>query len=499
MSNNERGAGVLLAISSLPNEFGIGSLGDEAYEFARLLKGAGVKYWQVLPPVHTGFGDSPYRPVSCFAGNPYFIDLKALYRKGLLDGEELESAIMPEGDIDYGKLYECRFNLLRLAYARFNVKDKDFTAFVESREYDDYALFMSLKSRFYGSFDTFPDAYKYREKLAMLEFKRSVMKSDYLFWQFVQYVFRKQWNKLKAYVNSLGIKIIGDLPLYTAYDSADVWAHPELFSLDKNLRPKLVGGVPPDEFCKNGQIWENPVYNWDAMVEDGFNWWVGRVEKAKETFDVIRIDHFRGLDRYYALPADCTDATQGEWMQGPGARLFYEIRRRLGDVEIIAEDPEVADAGVNRLLERTGFAGMKVLQFAFTDNPDNPHLPANFTENSVVYTSTRDSDTSLGYLNGLSEEEFTSFKRQLRSALKGEGVVYPFVTREQAVWALNACALASSANIAVIPVQDIMCLDGSARINDPARPEGNWRFRLASFPSRGDVARLRNAVSRFKR
>ena len=267
----ERGAGVLCAISSLPNEYGIGSLGDEAYEFARLLKKAGVKYWQILPTVQTGYGDSPYQSVCCFSGNPYFIDLKALHRNGLLDEEELQSAVMPEGDIDYAKLYECRFNLLRLAYARFNVRDKEFTAFVESREFDDYALFMSLKSRYGGTFDTLPDAYKYREKLAMLEFRRSVMKSDFLFWQFVQFVYRQQWNKLKAYVNSLGIKIIGDIPLYVAYDSSDVWSHPELFKLDKNLRPTLVAGVPPDYFSKSGQLWGNPIYNGEVMFGVGFD------------------------------------------------------------------------------------------------------------------------------------------------------------------------------------------------------------------------------------
>ncbi len=484
----------MCAISSLPNEYGIGSLGDEAYEFARLLKKAGVKFWQVLPTVQTGFCDSPYQSVCCYSGNPYFIDLKALHRAGLLDEEELQSAVMPAGEIDYGALYERRFNLLRLAYARFNIKDRDFIAFVESREFDDYALFMSLKSRFGGTFDTLPDAYKFREKLAMLEFRRSVMKSDFLFWQFVQFVYFQQWGKLKAYVNSLGIKIIGDIPLYVAYDSSDVWAHPELFKLDRQLRPKAVAGVPPDYFSKTGQLWGNPLYDWDVMFEDGFDWWVKRIEKAKSQFDVIRIDHFRGLERYYSVPAGAEDATEGEWLPGPGVRLFYEIRRRCGDVDIIAEDLGETDAGVTRLMERTGFPGMKVLQFAFDGNPDNPYLPANFSENSVVYTGTHDNDTTLGYLNSLTDEQFADFKTQLRAALKSEGVVHPFVTREQTVWALNTCALASSAGIAVLPVQDVTCADGSARMNVPARPEGNWRYRLEAFPSRRSLALLKRAI-----
>ena len=499
IGNFERGAGVLCAISSLPNEYGIGSLGDEAYEFARLLKKAGVKYWQILPTVHTGFCDSPYQSVCCFSGNPYFIDLKWLYRKGLLDEEELQSAVMPQGKIDYAKLYERRYNLLRLAYARFNVKDKDFVAFVDSKEFDDYALFMSLKSRYGGPFDTLPDAYKYREKIAMLEFRRSVMKSDFLFWQFVQFIYFKQWQKLKEYVNGLGIKIIGDIPLYVAYDSADVWAHPELFKLDRNLKPTLVAGVPPDYFSEKGQLWGNPLYDWDAMASDGFEWWIKRVEKAQSQFDVIRIDHFRGLDRYYAIPADREDAMEGEWLQGPGMKLFYEIKRRLGDVNIIAEDLGEMDAGVVRLMERTGFPGMKVLQFAFDNNPDNPYLPANFGLNSVVYTGTHDNDTTLGYINTLDDKQFASLKRQLRAALKSEGVVHPFVTREQTALAMNICALASSANIAVIPVQDVACLGSEARMNVPSEPSGNWQYRMEDFPSRRGIALLKRGIEQYHR
>ena len=499
IGNFERGAGVLCAISSLPNKYGIGSLGEEAYEFARLLKKAGVKYWQILPTVHTGFCDSPYQSVCCYSGNPYFIDLKSLYKEGLLDEEELESAEMPEGNIDYSKLYERRYNLLLLAYARFNLKDKEFVEFLDKKEFDDYALFMSLKSRYGGPFDSFPDAYKFREKIAMLEFRRSVLKSDFLFWQFVQFVYAKQWQKLKTYVNSLGIKIIGDLPLYVAYDSADVWAHPELFKLDRNLKPTLVAGVPPDYFSEKGQLWGNPLYDWEAMASDGFDWWIKRIEKAKNQFDIIRIDHFRGLDRYYAIPADRDDAMEGEWLPGPGIRLFYEIKRRLGDVNIIAEDLGEMDAGVARLMERTGFPGMKVLQFAFDGNPDNPYLPANFGINSVVYTGTHDNNTTLGYLESLDDNEFASFKTQLRAALKSEGVVHPFVTREQATFALNICALASAANIAILPVQDVSCLGSEARMNTPATHEGNWQYRMDKFPTRRAIALLKRGIEQYNR
>ena len=294
----ERGTGILCHISSLPNKYGIGTLGKEAYEFADYLKSAHVKYWQVLPLQQTGFGDSPYSSVCCNSGNPYFIDLVALKDEGLLDDEELASCEMPQGKVDYAALFDVRYKVLRLAYARFNIRDSEFLRFVESGEFDDYAVFMSLKARYSGSFDTFPDSYKYRENLAIKEFKENTYKSEYCFWLFLQFVFKKQWFKLKAYVNSLGIKIIGDLPLYVAYDSSDVWANPEFFKLDENLKPTEVAGVPPDYFSPTGQLWGNPIYNWELMESDNYSWWISRIKKASEMLDVIRLDHFRGLDRY---------------------------------------------------------------------------------------------------------------------------------------------------------------------------------------------------------
>ena len=312
INNIERGAGILCHISSLPGKYGIGTLGKEAYEFADFLKKCHVKYWQILPLVQTGFGDSPYQSVCCNSGNPYFIDLEALRDEGLLDDEELKSCEMPAGDVDYGALYQTRYSVLRLAYARFNIKDGDFRNFIESGEYGDYALFMSLKSRFGEAFCNFPDAYKYTEHLAIEDFRAANYKSDYCFWQFLQYTFKKQWQKLKAYVNSLGIKIIGDIPLYVAYDSSDVWGHPELFKLDGELKPTSVAGVPPDYFSKTGQLWGNPLYNWEVLAADGYGWWINRIKKALELYDVLRIDHFRGLDRYYSIPAGADTAEAGE-------------------------------------------------------------------------------------------------------------------------------------------------------------------------------------------
>lgn len=495
----ERGAGILCHISSLPNKYGIGSLGDEAYEFARLLKKARVKYWQILPVVQTGFGDSPYQSVCCNSGNPFFIDLKELKNYGLLDEEELLSAETAEGDVDYASLYERRYDLLRLAYARFNVKDKDFTAFVEKGEYEDYAIFMSLKTRYGGTFDSFPDAYKFKERLAMLEFKRSVYKTDYLFWQFLQFVFDRQWKTFKNYVNSLGIRLIGDIPLYVAYDSSDVWGNPKLFKLDKNLKPVAVAGVPPDYFSEKGQLWGNPLYDWEAMNSSNYDWWIKRIDRASKNFDIIRIDHFRGLDRYYSIPADSETAEVGEWLNGPGIRLFSEIKRRLGDVKIIAEDLGVIDSGVVRLRERTGFPGMKILQFAFDGSPANAYLPRNVEENSVIYTGTHDNDTTLGFLRQLSESEFRTFKKRLRAELKLEHVTYPFVSREDTVTAMNVAALASKACIAVLPVQDMMLLGSEARMNIPSTPSDNWQFRLKKMPARRDWAILRKMIEGLNR
>lgn len=480
----ERGAGVLCHISSLPGKYGIGTLGKEAYDFADFLKSARVKYWQILPLAQTGYGDSPYSSVCCNSGNPYFIDLEALRDEGLLDEDELASCEMPQGETDYGALYKTRYDVLRLAYARFNIKDEDFVNFVESGEYDDYAVFMSLKSRYSGSFSSFPDSYKYIENLAIKEFRETVYKSDYCFWIFLQYVFKKQWTKLKEYVNSLGIKIIGDLPLYVAYDSSDVWARPELFRLDEDLNPTEVAGVPPDYFSPTGQLWGNPVYNWDLMESENYDWWIKRIKKAMETVDIIRIDHFRGFDRYFAIPADAPTAETGEWKQGPGLRLFMQIRRKLGNVPIIAEDLGIIDYGVERLRQRTGYPGMKIMLFAFDGKPTNPYLPRNIQENSVAYTGTHDNATTLGLLNRMDESQFKVFKARLRAALVDEKVVFPFVTKEEAARALCVSVLASKADIAVLPIQDLLLLDDTARMNVPSTAEGNWKFRLEKQPTR---------------
>ena len=495
-----RGAGVLCHVSSLPNKYGIGSLGKEAYEFVDMLAKYGAKYWQILPLQQTGYGDSPYQSVSCTSGNPYFIDLEDLAKQGLLDEEELKSAERKlKNDVDYGDLYANRYALLRRAFARFNIKSDDFVAYIGSGEAEEYALFMSLKSRYGGTFNTFPDAYKYKEHLAMYEFRNSVYREEYCFWIFLQYEFSRQWSALKAYANSKGISLIGDIPLYVAYDSADVWSHPELFKLDEDLNPTAVAGVPPDYFSEDGQLWGNPLYNWDAIRASGYDWWINRIAHAAKMYDIVRIDHFRGLDRYYSVPADAKDAKVGEWLPGPGVELFEAASARLGKLDIIAEDLGVIDEGVVKLLSDCGFPSMKIMMFAFDGEETNSYLPQNIDEQSVVYTGTHDNDTALGFLLKQTDEQFKAFKRGLRAALAYEGAYTPVVDRADAVRALVLTTLNARSAIAVIPVQDILCLDNWSRMNTPAVAEGNWRFRLTAMPSRNAMANFKNAVKRSGR
>lgn len=498
-NNTERGAGVLCHISSLWGKYGIGSLGKEAYEFADFLKSAHVKYWQILPLVQTGYGNSPYSSVCCNSGNPYFIDLEDLAEQGLLNKEELESCEAFGGDVDYDKLYNTRYETLKTAFLRFDKDGEEFKAFVESGEFDAYAVFMALCAKFGGSLLNFPEEYRDYNGEAVKKFREEVYNTDYLFWQFLQFQFAGQWQKLKNYVNSLGIKIIGDIPLYVAYDSADVWEHPELFQLDEDMKPVKVAGVPPDYFSNTGQLWGNPLYDWEKMADDGYGWWVERIRKASALYDVVRIDHFRGLDRYYAIPADAETAETGEWVDGPKEKLFWAVREKLGDIPMIAEDLGFMDEGVEKLRLSAGFPGMKIALFAFDGDPDNDYLPHNMSENCVAYTGTHDNATALGLLEKMTEAQFKVFKKRLRAEMNEVGLVLPFVTREEAARALVALTLASPANLAVIPVQDLLGLNDEARMNIPSTVGGNWQFRLFEKPSRYHAAVLRKMIKYFNR
>ena len=487
--------GVLCHISSLPGKYGIGSLGKEAYKFAKLLKKSGVKYWQVLPLVQTGYGDSPYSSVACTSGNPYFIDLDMLAAEGLLTKQELAAA-QHTGAIDYGALYNERYVTLRKAFSRFFFDSEEFRAFVRSGVCEDYALFMTAKKVYGENFLVWDEPLKFRDPDA-LEKLRTDFHEEYLFWNFLQYEFRRQWKALKAYCNGLGIRIIGDIPLYVAADSADVWAHPELFKLDQDLRPTKVAGVPPDYFSETGQLWGNPIYDWSAHEKENFTWWTGRLNDALETYDIVRIDHFRGIDRYYEIPAFAENAVKGEWKEGPGKKLFARIRDRD---RFIAEDLGIIDEGVVALRDGLGFPGMKVLLFAFDGDPENEFLPSNITENSVCYTGTHDNDTVAGYVKTLSAEELLLFRSRVAQTLQEQRKYIRLGKKpEDVAQALCKLALSVRSKLTALPVQDILGLDNSARMNHPSTEQGNWRFRLERLPRRGVMRRLKHWIKLYRR
>ena len=494
--NRQRAAGVLCHISSLPGKYGIGSLGKEAYAFAKLLVKSGVKYWQILPLVQTGYGDSPYSSVACDSGNPYFIDLCALARAGLLTADELKAAQLPEGDADYGTLYETRYTVLRKAFSRFNLEEKEFHDYVKSGASEDYALYMTAKTVFGGSFTSWQKPILDRDADA-LENLRTEYHEEYLFWQFLQYEFDRQWRALKQYCNGLGLKIIGDIPLYVAADSADVWAHPELFKLDKDKRPKKVAGVPPDYFSATGQLWGNPVYDWKAHKAEGYAWWTGRLNRALETYDLVRIDHFRGIHRYYEVAAGEPTAEKGEWQEGPQEALFEKVTNRE---DIIAEDLGDIDDGVRDLLKRTGFPGMKVLLFAFDGNPKNTFLPHNIGENNVCYTGTHDNDTVAGFIEGMSTEEYMLFRSRIAAELEERGISVKLSAGEKSVCdAFMQMALECDAYLSIIPVQDLLALGGKSRMNFPGKEQGNWRLRLTKLPSRRAMHRWKKNIKKYRR
>ena len=490
----KRGAGVLCHISTLPGKYGVGSIGGDACRFAKLLAKNKVKYWQILPLAQTGFGDSPYQAVSCSSGNPYFIDLDLLAKDDLLTKEELKAARSTE--IDYAALYASRYPLLRTAFSRFNFDGKNFRAYVKSGAAEDYALFMTAKVVYGGTFSDWPEAIKRRNKDA-LEEMRTEYHEEYLFWNFLQYEFHKQWMALKKHCKGLGVKIIGEIPLLCAYDSADVWAHPELFKLDEELRPAKIAGVPPDYFSSTGQRWGYPVYDWAAHEKDGYAWWKARLNDALQMYDVVRIGHFVGLDRCYELPADAESAEGGEFAEGPKEKIFAGINCAG---RVIAEDLGAAGDGVKEILKKTGIPGSKVLLFAFDGKEDNEFLPHLYGENCVCYTATHDSDTVSGFVGSMNAEEYFLFRSRFAAELEACGVLVRLGDEGEGIpEAFIRLALASKANLAIIPIQDILRLDSEARMNLPGTAEGNWRFRLSRQPSAFTMGRLKKMIKFYRR
>lgn len=466
-----RTSGVLMPISSIPSPYGIGTMGKQARKFVDFLVKGGQKYWQILPICPTSYGDSPYQSFSSFAGNPYFIDLEYLCKDKLLTKKECESFQWGSNPkyVDYGIMYESRYALLRKVYARFTKKEpQDFEKFCENEKQwlDDYALFMALKDANGGqAWSNWDKSLRLREKKAMEE-ATETYSEEIRFYKMLQYLFYQQWNALKAYANEAGIEIIGDVPIYVAGDSADVWANPDQFYLDENLEPIEVAGCPPDAFSDDGQLWGNPLFRWDVMKKDGYTWWTRRIKAMSELYDIIRIDHFRGFDSFYAIPAKDDTAKNGQWKQGPGMDLFCELEKKLGKLPIIVEDLGFLTPSVHKLLKDSGFPGMKVIQFAFDSREESDYLPHTYTNHCVVYTGTHDNDTVMGWMK-------TAPKASVKYAKE-----YLNLTKEEGYnWGMMRAAWSSVADMAIVPMQDILGLGSEARINTPSTLGNNWKWR----------------------
>ncbi|MCI5654307.1 MAG: 4-alpha-glucanotransferase [Lachnospiraceae bacterium] len=470
-----RASGILMPVFSLPSRYGIGSFSKSAYQFVDMLKKAGQKYWQILPLCPTSYGDSPYQSFSTYAGNPYFIDLDQLIEEKLLTRKECQACDFGDDpqDIDYGKLYENRFKLLRKAYERANVgEDQEFEAYRRENAWwlDDYALFMAVKDRFDGvAWNEWAEDIRLRWSNAMDYYRRELY-YEIEFYSYLQFVFMKQWKKLKNYANINGIEIIGDIPIYVAFDSADAWANPELFQFDAENLPTAVAGCPPDGFSADGQLWGNPLYRWDYHRETGFDWWIRRIAYCSELYDVVRIDHFRGFDEYYSIPYGDTTARNGHWEKGPGIALFEAAKNRLGELNIIAEDLGYITDSVKKLVADSGFPGMKVLEFAFDSREKSDYLPYTYEKNSVVYTGTHDNETIAGWYAGLDKSDLKMCTDYMNiDRIPGKEYHWDFIR----------LAMLSVSDLCVIPIQDYLGLDNRARINHPSTLGTNWRWRLA--------------------
>lgn len=469
-----RKSGVLLPVASLPSPYGIGCFGKAAYQFIDQLKRAGQSYWQILPLGPTGYGNSPYQSFSTFAGNPYFIDLEEVQKMGWLLPQECDDCDFgtQEQKIDYHKLYLHREALLRKAYERSDIKkDTRFQMFCseEAKWLEDYCLYMVLKNSFGGkSWHEWDEDIRFRKKEALQKHYKE-NEDEIAFYKFQQFLFSLQWRKLKEYANEMGIEIIGDIPIYVAFDSADTWSAPELFQLDDSLLPIDVAGCPPDGFSSEGQLWGNPVYDWEYHEATKYDWWCKRIDHHRQLYDMIRIDHFRGLDEYYSIPYGDATAEYGSWKAGPKMAFFKALYQKLGRVEIIAEDLGFPTEGVSKLLKDTSFPGMNVLQFAFDSRENGNYLPYTYVVNSVVYTGTHDNDTTKAWYQNLDDVDKAGALEYLgREALDDD----------EAVDVMIRLAMGSVAKLCIIPLQDYLRLDGMARINEPSTLGDNWTWRL---------------------
>ncbi len=506
--NFERASGILLHPTSFPGPYGIGDLGQEAYRFIDFLHQAGQKLWQVLPLTPTGYGDSPYAAFSAFAGNPLLISPDFLLAEGLLEGSDLQNRpTFNTQHVEYGPLIKWKMALLRRSYDIFKNSSgpqiqSDVAQFIlENTDWlEDYALFMAVKEVHGGSvWSEWDEGIALRRPESIAEW-RLRLDDDINFQRYIQYLFFRQWLALKHYANERDVKIIGDIPIFVAYDSTDVWAHPERFFLDEKGHATVVAGVPPDYFSTTGQYWGNPLYRWDMMADEGYSWWIERLRRIFKLYDIIRLDHFRGFAAYWEVPVNKEQtAANGRWVKGPGVQFFHAVQDALGDQPIIAEDLGVITPDVDEIRKAMGFPGMRVLQFAFgafeTDATD-PYLPHNYVHNTVVYTGTHDNDTTAGWYDSASSQERSNARHYLDLNGLGESED----TGTLIAWKLVRTALASVANTAIVPMQDLLGLGNEARMNWPGKASGNWNWRYdPGALNDGLLAALRDITILFAR
>jgi 4-alpha-glucanotransferase len=494
-TKSTRAAGILLHPTSLPGRFGIGDLGPAAYGWADALVRAKQKWWQILPLGPTGFGDSPYQCFSAFAGNPYLVSPELLVREGLIDNRDLEGAHFPADRVDYGPVIEFKNRLLRKAWEHFQARRdpglaSEFETFCRQHAawLEDFALFMAIKEAQGGkSWQEWPAELVGRQPAALDEARRSLAGAIGL-QKFRQFLFFRQWGQLKHHANEHGIQLLGDAPIFVASDSADVWANPELFLLDERRRPRFVAGVPPDYFSKTGQLWGNPLYDWDALRRQGYRWWIDRLRATLEQVDRIRLDHFRGFAAFWRVPAGMPTAEKGDWITGPGAELFETVRAELGGLPLVAEDLGLITPDVDALRDQFNLPGMRILQFAFGGAVENRFLPHNYTQNSVVYTGTHDNDTTRGWFGAIAEHERDHVRRYL--GRDGRDIA----------WDLIRLAWMSVADHAFAPLQDVLDLGPEARMNLPGQAKGNWDWRFHEGQlTEAELARLAELTDLYGR
>ena len=468
-----RECGVLMHITSLPGNYGVGTMGMHAYEFVDFLASAGQSYWQILPLTPTGYGDSPYQSCSAYAGNHYLIDLDMLAEEGLLDADLLEQTPwgIREDKVDFGLLYQSRLGVLRIAYERFQ-GGADYDSFCQKNSFwlSDYALYMALKDATAGAaWYQWEEGLKKRDPDAVWQ-ARQLHREQIRFYSFVQYIFYRQWNALHSYAKQKGISIIGDVPIYVPLDSVDVWSNAEMFQLDQNLSPVAVAGCPPDGFSKDGQLWGNPLYRWDVMKQDDYGWWMRRLEAAGSLYDVIRLDHFRGFESYWAVPYGDTTARNGRWEKGPGMDFFRAVKVHLPQTRLIAEDLGFLTREVLDLRDESGYPGMKVLGFAFDSREPSTYLPHTYVANTVCYTGTHDNMTMRQWLDTASEDAaaYASEYMQLRE-------------EEGLVWGVIRTGYSCVSNLCIVPMQDFLNLGAEGRMNYPGTmSDANWTWRMKS-------------------